>query len=134
MPQTISMVFFVFAGFFGDVILKVGLMFPQDGQTLNPKFYAGPLVARHAKQDPPRRVSIFSCRRNLTRHQIQWLIQNNACTLERENNIIRPTIKVKVTSGSLERNGWRQELRLMHVRLTGNRIIGKWIDHNMLWW
>ena len=21
----------------------------------------------------------------------------------------------------------------MHVRLTGGRIIGKWIDHNMLW-
>jgi hypothetical protein len=38
MLQIIALVFFVFTGFFGDVILKVGLMFPQDGLPLNPKF------------------------------------------------------------------------------------------------
>ena len=62
------------------------------------------------------------------------LKENNACALERGNNIIRPTIKVKVTSASLERNGWWQGLRLMHEILTGGRIIGKRIDHNILWW
>ena len=42
--------------------------------------------------------------------------------------------RVKVTTGSLNFFGLVSELRFMHERLTGGRIIGKWIDHNMLWW
>ena len=82
MSQILSRVFFVFTGFFGDAILKVGLMFPQDGQIESDCSDVRPQAARHAKQDPPRRISIFSCCRHLTRHKIRGLIQNNACALE----------------------------------------------------
>jgi len=36
MLQNLSRVIFVFIAFFGDVILKTGLMFPRDGLLLNP--------------------------------------------------------------------------------------------------
>ena len=67
MSQILSRVFFVFTGFFGDVILKVGLMFPQDGQIESDCSDAGPQAARHGKQDSPRRIPIFSCPCHLTR-------------------------------------------------------------------
>ena len=66
--------FFVFTGFFGDVILKAGLMFPQDGRLLNPWFNARPLAARHADQDPSRGIPC-PCRYHLTKQKMQRLIE-----------------------------------------------------------
>jgi len=60
MPQIISVVFFVFAGFFGARILKVGLMFPEDGQIVSDCSDARPVAARHADRDPPSGVPIYS--------------------------------------------------------------------------
>jgi hypothetical protein len=71
MPQNIVLVFFVFIGFFGDVILKMGLMFPRDGRLLNPWFDARPQAARHVKQDPPRQISIFSCPCHLAKQNVK---------------------------------------------------------------
>jgi hypothetical protein len=58
--QTIAMVFFVFTAFFGAQILKVGLMFPEDGQVESDCSDVRPLAARHADHDPPSGVPIYS--------------------------------------------------------------------------
>jgi hypothetical protein len=58
--QIIALVFFVFVGFFSARILKVGLMFPEDGQIESDCSDARPLAARHADHDPPSGVPIYS--------------------------------------------------------------------------